>query len=179
MIGFRECNICGKKNALSKWMCDCGNIITGLPIVFEDALEETNDGKCEFCGEYFDENEDECPFCFKKRSSVKRKENFCFICNNGDKLKIPYGSSELGRGGFMGKILNDANAFAVSERHLIIYNEENELSFVDVSRNGTFVNGKKIVSNQKFVPQINDKICLGGVPYLGDRYAFTLILGKE
>lgn len=179
MIGFRKCNICGKENALNKWMCDCGNIITGLPIIYEDDPTENNDGICEFCGEYFDENEVECPFCFKKRSSVKKRENFYFICNKGDKQMIPYGSSELGRSGFMGKILNDANAFAVSERHLIIHNEDNELSFVDVSRNGTFVNGKKIVPNQKFVPQVNDEISLGGVPSLGDKYAFTIILGKE
>lgn len=179
MNGYRKCNICGKENTTDQWICDCGNIITSLPIMYKDNITEKNDGICKFCGEYFDENEKECPFCFKKRSSFSKAESFYFVSSNGEKQKIPNGISELGRGGFMGKMLNDANAFAVSEKHLLVYNEDGKLSIIDTSRNGTFVNGQKLLSGEKFALEVGDEICLGGIPSHGDKLAFSIILTKE
>ena len=179
MTEYRICNICGKKNTPDLWMCECGNIISGLPVVSSDEAAEKQEGFCEFCGEYFDENEDECPFCFKKRASVLKKEHYYFVSCLGKKLEIPNGTSEIGRSGLMSNMLCDANAFAVSEKHIILKNENDVISIVDISRNGTFVNGSKLPKDEQYILNIGDEICLGGIPGIGDKYSFSIILTKE
>ena len=179
MTEYRKCNICGKKNTTDAWMCDCGNIITGLPVICSDEAADAQEGICEFCGEFFDENEDECPFCFKKRTSAIKTEHFYFVSCSGEKSEIPNGTSEVGRGGLMSDMLSAANAFAVSERHMIVCNKDNIISIVDISRNGTFVNGKKIAKDEKYILNIGDEICMGGIPSVSDKYSFSVILTKE
>lgn len=44
MTEYRICNICGKKNTPDLWMCECGNIISGLPVVSSDEAAEKQEG---------------------------------------------------------------------------------------------------------------------------------------
>ena len=79
----------------------------------------------------------------------------------------------------MSNMLCDANAFAVSEKHFILKNENDVISIVDISRNGTFVNGSRLPKDEQYILNIGDEICLGGIPGIGDKYSFSIILTKE
>lgn len=183
MAEYRICNICGTRAAIEAVMCECGNLLINLPIIYGDMDSSVQSEICESCGEYFELTEEVCPFCGEPRklTDVSSCTNcsFYFITENGDKSVISCGEVLYGRMHEMGKFISKANAYYVSESHMTVISENEKIYIIDHSRNGTFINGKKIIPNKRYQINVGDVIGMGGASMGLDKYEFFITLMRD
>lgn len=182
MAEYRICSICGARVTAEVVMCECGNLLINLPII-DDTDSNVQSEICESCGEYFELTEEICPFCGEPRKSADASSDkycsFYFITESGDKNVISCGEALYGRKHEMGKLINKANAYYVGESHMTVINENEKIYIIDHSRNGTFINGKKIIPDKKYQINVGDVIGMGGASIGTDKYDFFITLMRE
>lgn len=186
MSEYRKCDVCGARLSVDEVMCECGNMVIHLPVLNDDedsAAVADDDGTCKSCGMFFPADETACPFCGAvRRENVEPSEQLrilSFIDQGGHKKIVKNGMSIYGRAGEMGTEITARNANYVSERHLEIEFNGTRIFARDISRNGTFVNGKKLIKGEKRELFVGDTVVLGGVSAELDRYSFTMVLKED
>lgn len=137
MSEIRICNNCGFHNAVAN-------------------LE------CEMCG--FD-----ISFCIPvDKDEVKEQEKIIqkyFLQSIDGEIKIPIGEETLiGRDGVFAEYFEKSKY--ISRYHAKLYFDGNDISLMDASTNGTFVNGKRLEKMKKMVLQKGDKITFADMDFI-------------
>lgn len=99
---------------------------------------------------------------------------YSFSSTTGYKVIIPYGKFTIGQSGLMGEDIVACGRFYVSNNHLTVECSEKGVFVTDISRNGTFVNGKRIEQGVKRMLESGDSIGLGGVNEKLDKYGYFI-----
>lgn len=102
------------------------------------------------------------------------KGQYSFSSTTGYKVMIPLGKSTVGQSGLMGEDIVSCGKFFVSHSHLIVECSEKGVFVTDISRNGTFLNGRRIDFGIKTRLESGDSIGLGGVDENLDKQGYFI-----
>lgn len=141
-----ECPSCGAMNELNAFSCkDCG----------EKLVEEKkdNEGKISFKEENFIRNED------SKKTTLANELNFNVLYNNQVFSFIANGNAlSFGRNSISTSSFNEDKY--ISRQHFNYYYKNGFLYIIDVSTNGTSVNGQRLLKNLPTLIKDGDLITL-------------------
>lgn len=135
--------------------------------------------KCYNCGSIIPDDIEKCPECNILLNKLKIEENSFkdnneafLILSNGTSFKLDKSIKEItiGRADFTNIPIIDIGPYDIgpyiSRLHGIFLWENDLLYYIDKSKNGTFLNGKRLKTNEKV--KLNN----------GDKIKFTNIEGK-
>lgn len=154
---FKICPVCGNYNDFRLQMCAKCN--ETLEDVFD--LVDLTDTKEELNG-------------IKKTYSP-----YCLVSTGGYVMNLPLGECIIGRDECMGADITALGRMYVSSKHLIVHTEANGVKIKDISRNGTFLNMKKLPDGCFHPYKVGDTLGLGGMSEELDRYGYFLTLVRN
>lgn len=127
--------------------------------------------KCYNCGSTIPVDSTKCPECGViinklkiENTEIEIGNNFYLVLNNGVSFKLDKNIEEItiGRSDFSNTPVIDIGPYDtgpyVSRIHGIFFWEEESLYYIDKSKNGTFLNGKRVKNNEKVKLNNGDKI---------------------